>query len=940
MGSTISSTFVKVAAATVVLACTAVLSGGEIRMTERAEDPHGVPRPARDARNVPLDTSFFFKLVVAGDNDDTIATDSLRVRLEAQGHEPIALIGEEGKLADGVTGWVRQRNIRGVPGVMIHLDPGQPLAPDTRYTVHVNASSRKGIEFTDGDPLYLPSPLSFRVIAGPERARTAGPDRWHFTTAERPRVHTPAFTIDLDEDPVHWHGAFFSGICNVVFCTQQETFGPTYELMHEARRQHPHAWSFQRDFWLTGTQHRPNVLSANTQPNIVAEMETRRITAIDEHEDGLLLHLEDVFGHRQYGIESNRPLSEDYEPGHKILLADGHHDARAEVLAVDDDARTVLVSAVDRPAGGWQLQYTGPLPEEEDPDAPGLFPPGGCYLYRFDPVGTPVYFWERLNKEWDMVHGRYGRRVMPNFVDAPSFISITGRGGYAPKDYVQWHEVVRTITGHLVDRYGDASLDFVWSVFNEPDLNAFWRQDPHELLRFYDYTADAILRAFEDRGYDSNDVFIGGLEIGGIFGTNLSLLHPFLVHCSPAAVDDEFDTVNAAFADERLEGLRSRRVEKLCAANEGRGSPVDFVSIHLYNASKMAAAKLFRAKEMALEIDEAYYRDLWVNSHEACPDWAPPPDPAVADAYLGNGYFKTWSIDLVARQLRRAAGDPRYAYGETIMTVWPPLSNLQGLNAVTRRLGVDATGDGRADSRLTIAVPVFHVLTLLSDLRDDFHVLPDKTVDGHVVSGFASTDDDGTVRLVLYAHQADDTQSRSRDEFDVTVDLRNLHVSGELRATEYRFDRRHNSYFQLASKLRETQTDDAYLPRLRAVLKMLAEEGEQVRDSAARELEAIATEYGHELFDMFAEFVRTAADTEIRQQSASLLDADLVIARNVRAVSPEQAERFQQLATLEPTSTATLHQRAGAPLELTARIKSNGVNFIVISPGGATESRR
>ena len=73
---------------------------------------------------------------------------------------------------------------------------------------------------------------------------------------------------------------------------------------------------------------------------------------------------------------------------------------------------------------------------------------------------------------------------------------------------------------------------------------------------------------------------------------------------------------------------------------------------------------------------------LWVNSHEACPDWMPPPDEAAADAYLGNGYFSSWCADVVHRQLQRAARDPRYAYGETILTVWPPPDNFAGLNAV------------------------------------------------------------------------------------------------------------------------------------------------------------------------------------------------------------------------------------------------------------------
>ena len=52
------------------------------------------------------------------------------------------------------------------------------------------------------------------------------------------------------------------------------------------------------------------------------------------------------------------------------------------------------------------------------------------------------------------------------------------------------------------------------------------------MQKFYDYTSDGILRAFEDSGYDSRKVFIGGLELGGVFGVNLKL-NEFLSHCSP-----------------------------------------------------------------------------------------------------------------------------------------------------------------------------------------------------------------------------------------------------------------------------------------------------------------------------------------------------------------------------------------------------------------------
>lgn len=148
------------------------------------------------------------------------------------------------------------------------------------------------------------------------------------------------------------------------------------------------------------------------------------------------------------------------------------------------------------------------------------------------------------------------------------------------------------IAGHIIDRYGGDSLTFVWSIFNEPDLGPlFWRADWDELQRYYDYTTDAILRAFEDRGYDSSKVFIGGLELGGIFGVHLKLTE-FFAHCSPTTETKGALPLNAAFADKRLDGKRSKRVETLCKAHKGKGSPCDFVSIHSYNRSELMAAKL------------------------------------------------------------------------------------------------------------------------------------------------------------------------------------------------------------------------------------------------------------------------------------------------------------------------------------------------------------
>jgi hypothetical protein len=258
---------------------------------------------------------------------------------------------------------------------------------------------------------------------------------------------------------------------------------------------------------------------------------------------------------------------------------------------------------------------------------------------------------------------------------------------------------------------------------------------------------------------------------------------------------------NAAVADARLDGKRSRRVESVCRAHQGKGSPCDFVSIHAYNRSDLMAAKLIRAKEMALEIDPDFYRTLWVSSHESCPEWNLPPDEAAADSYLGNGYFPTWCADVVRRQLARASADPRFAYGETLLTVWPAATNFAGINAVTRILHCDDDGDGREDRQVTVPMPVFHVLNLLSDMGDRFWVLPERAVGGHVVAGFAAPGKD-SVRVLLYAHQAGDTQSRSDTAFDVALDLGDLPWDGPAQVQQWRFDREHNTYYDLARALR------------------------------------------------------------------------------------------------------------------------------------------
>jgi hypothetical protein len=877
-------------------------SAQSVKLVERPPDPHGSPRPARDAKDAPLRTSLYLELATAGEGNlnKDVDPDSVAVRLRKKDGDAVELLRPGRRFAEGASGWLKPKgDLAGNKSLAVYIEPLHPLDPSTTYTVQVSAGTTKD----------------------------AG--SWSFTTEDAPTARPLSFSIDLKTEPVTWHGRFFSGLCNVIFCSQKANYGPTYELMAEARKEHPRAWDYQRDFWPTGTEFRPEGFLKVGLPNIVRERETRRISAIEPGDGKVVLRVEDVFGHEQYGIPAGRPLAEDFHPGDEVLVADGVHDARAKVLATDDG--TVTVTTFATPSGGWKIAYEGPLPTKEDPDAPGLFPPGGCYLRKFAPHGTACYYWGRLDKEWDLAVRKSGRRLMVNFADATGDLARDGRSWTTAKDLAQWHDVARTIADHVIDRYGAKSLEFTWSVFNEPDLGPiFWRADWDELQRFFDYTSDAILRAFEDRGYDSNRVLIGGLELGAIFGTNLKL-REFLAHCSPRAKAEGALPRNAAVADRRLDGKRSRRVEVLARDHDGKGAPCDFVSIHSYNRSEMMADKLIRAKEMALEIDPDYYKSLWVNSHESCPDWMPPPDQAAADSYLGNGYFPTWCADVVHRQLLRAAHDPRFAFGETILTVWPPPDNFTGLNAITRNLHVDDDGDGRADRDVTVPMPVFHALALLSDLGDRYWVFPRWVEGGNAVCGFASRDDKGVIRLFLFAHHAEDTQSRSDASFDVTLDLDHPGFSGRARVVEYRLDRDHNSPFRRIRALLDRPANGKANPgQLADVLKGLDGDDPAAQRRALDAVSKLDLATRRAALEAVFRLAGRSKDAAIRDAATALLREALGPA----AYPAADVEAIREACRLRPTAEMAPSTQADGRLRLTLRVAANGCNVVVIRPEG------
>ena len=189
---------------------------------------------------------------------------------------------------------------------------------------------------------------------------------WNFTTETAPRRPLAGLSARLGHDAGAMEVAFFSGICNVVFCTHAASYGPTYDLMNEARKQHPKAWSYQRDFWMTGSEDQKPGLFGSTLPNIVRERETRRIVAMHDRQDGTLLHVERFFGHQQYVEPEGRIECSPLPPG----------EGQGVRAACNPERRKVAMSEAS--------PFTPTLPRRErgtgttSPSAPTTIPATRC----------------------------------------------------------------------------------------------------------------------------------------------------------------------------------------------------------------------------------------------------------------------------------------------------------------------------------------------------------------------------------------------------------------------------------------------------------------------------------------------------------------------------------------------------------------------------------
>lgn len=98
-----------------------------------------------------------------------------------------------------------------------------------------------------------------------------------------------------------------------------------------------------------------------------------------------------------------------------------------------------------------------------------------------------------------------------------------------PKDYTQWAELIESLVSHCVERYGESEVkEWLFEVWNEPNLKEFWSGTQRDYFRLYRYTAEAIKRISPS------------LKVGGPATANSAWIEDFVAFCDRNDVPADF----------------------------------------------------------------------------------------------------------------------------------------------------------------------------------------------------------------------------------------------------------------------------------------------------------------------------------------------------------------------------------------------------------------
>jgi xylan 1,4-beta-xylosidase len=163
---------------------------------------------------------------------------------------------------------------------------------------------------------------------------------------------------------------------------------------------------------------------------------------------------------------------------------------------------------------------------------------GSTNAYTEKPDGAAVYDWTITDRIFDALIAAHVRPLveigfMPQALSThpepyrhtfPKGDIYTG-WSYPPRDYDKWGKLVHAYAEHLKQRYGSDIDNWMWEVWNEPDIG-YWHGTPEEYDHLYDVTANAVRSVLPKAR-------IGGPESTGVTSSRAeAFLRQFLEHCA------------------------------------------------------------------------------------------------------------------------------------------------------------------------------------------------------------------------------------------------------------------------------------------------------------------------------------------------------------------------------------------------------------------------
>jgi xylan 1,4-beta-xylosidase len=119
---------------------------------------------------------------------------------------------------------------------------------------------------------------------------------------------------------------------------------------------------------------------------------------------------------------------------------------------------------------------------------------------------------------------------MPNALASGSDTVFHYKGNVtAPKDYDDWEILIKKLVEHWVQRYGVAEVSqWFFEVWNEPNLDTFWKKTQADYFKLYRHTANAI------KNVNRN------LKVGGPATADNAWITAFIDYCNKNKVPADF----------------------------------------------------------------------------------------------------------------------------------------------------------------------------------------------------------------------------------------------------------------------------------------------------------------------------------------------------------------------------------------------------------------